>query len=234
MPKVRSTSTIVQENLARARKHRKYTLRELADRTAAVGYPLTHTALYAIESGTRGVDVDDLTALAAALEISPAGLLMPNASNKESRVQFAGVPEITASDAWEWITASLNPQRAPDDLVGLTLSRPAWSLSLDDTSTSRSVEDTERYWAKYRALYGKFVRAELPPIQSERPLVLFDDRGQRLQLSHVGAGNRGVGTRAAVQILVEAGFGDNKSLGEIVFKSDRLDNEWPLIFTREV
>lgn len=42
-----------------------------------VGRRLTHSAVDQIEKGTRRVDVDDLMALAAALDVSPATLLMP-------------------------------------------------------------------------------------------------------------------------------------------------------------
>ena len=71
------TAATVAANVKRLREQQNLGLRALAQRLADVGRPLTHTALDKIERGTRRVDVDDLMALAAALDVSPATLLMP-------------------------------------------------------------------------------------------------------------------------------------------------------------
>jgi transcriptional regulator with XRE-family HTH domain len=65
------------ENLRRMRQHRGFSYAELARRLAGLGHPILDTGLLKIEKGDRRVDVDDLVALAAALEVSPADLLGP-------------------------------------------------------------------------------------------------------------------------------------------------------------
>src|SRR5262249_18530336 len=61
------------------RQERKWTQRELADRVAAFGIPnWDDTTVAEIERpGGRGLDVDELLALAFALGVSPLVLLLP-------------------------------------------------------------------------------------------------------------------------------------------------------------
>ncbi|MGW6614971.1 helix-turn-helix domain-containing protein [Streptomyces erythrochromogenes] len=65
------TATAI-ENLRIARG---FAQRELADRVTALGRPMTNTMLSRIERTRRRCDVDDLVAIAAALEVSPLALL---------------------------------------------------------------------------------------------------------------------------------------------------------------
>ena len=50
-------------------------LRDVSGRLAAAGRPMAHNTVSEIERGARRVDVDDLMALAAALDVSPIALL---------------------------------------------------------------------------------------------------------------------------------------------------------------
>jgi hypothetical protein len=61
-----------------------------------------------IESCTRRVDVDDLTALAVVFEVSPASLLMPTTYEGESEdcVQLTGTEMIPGQRIWSWLTGS--------------------------------------------------------------------------------------------------------------------------------
>jgi transcriptional regulator with XRE-family HTH domain len=54
---------------------RRLTLRDLSEKMTTVGWPMAHNTISEIERGARRVDVDDLMALAAALETSPLELL---------------------------------------------------------------------------------------------------------------------------------------------------------------
>ena len=75
------------------------------------GRPLTHSAVDQIEKGTRRVDVDDLMALAAALEVSPITLLMPAEADSSTIVDATGVGGgVSAERLWDWLNAS-NPLR---------------------------------------------------------------------------------------------------------------------------
>ncbi|MFI9254082.1 helix-turn-helix domain-containing protein [Streptomyces sp. NPDC053069] len=49
--------------------------RQLAARCSALGRPMSNTMLSRIELAKRRCDIDDLVAIAAALQVSPAALL---------------------------------------------------------------------------------------------------------------------------------------------------------------
>jgi transcriptional regulator with XRE-family HTH domain len=49
--------------------------RQLAERCSAFGRPMSNTMLSRIELAKRRCDVDDLVAIAAALQVSPTALL---------------------------------------------------------------------------------------------------------------------------------------------------------------
>jgi transcriptional regulator with XRE-family HTH domain len=78
-------SDVVAARVRQVRKRRELTVPELAERCAAIGAPqLTAQAIYKIEgqreSATRSprqVTVDELLALAAALNVAPVHLLVP-------------------------------------------------------------------------------------------------------------------------------------------------------------
>lgn len=57
------------------RQRRGWDQRTLAERVTAVGRPMSTSVLGKVESGARRVDIDDLVALAAALEVRLAQLL---------------------------------------------------------------------------------------------------------------------------------------------------------------
>lgn len=61
--------------VAALRQQRGYDQRTLAARVEATGRPMSASVLGKIETRTRRVDVDDLVALAAALDIRPVQLL---------------------------------------------------------------------------------------------------------------------------------------------------------------
>ncbi|MFJ8842950.1 helix-turn-helix domain-containing protein [Streptomyces cyaneofuscatus] len=69
--------------VAAEREARGWEQRELAERLTQAGRPMTQPIVSRIESGTRRVDVDDLTALAAVFGVSPA-VLLPAAEADET------------------------------------------------------------------------------------------------------------------------------------------------------
>lgn len=100
------TAESVSANVRRLREQRNFSLRELATRLGDAGRPLTHTALGDVELGQRRVDVDDLMALAVALDVSPISLLMPPAPRATTKVAATGTGSIRADLLWDWMTAS--------------------------------------------------------------------------------------------------------------------------------
>ena len=63
-------------NVRQVRGERRLTLDDVRDRLTELGRPILKTGLSKIETGERRVDVDDLLALALALETTPNRLLL--------------------------------------------------------------------------------------------------------------------------------------------------------------
>lgn len=102
-----ATAAAVSANVKRLRLKQNLGLRGLARKLAA-DRPLGHNAIDQIERGTRRVDVDDLTALAVALEVSPETLLMPYAENADDEVRITGWGPMYASEAWRWMQTDVS------------------------------------------------------------------------------------------------------------------------------
>lgn len=95
------TGEQVAENLLRLRQARGYTMQQLRDKMQAVGRPLPATGVIKTEQKDRRVDVDDLTAFALALNVSPLALLLPPEWSDE-QVQLAPEVSLRARTAWLW------------------------------------------------------------------------------------------------------------------------------------
>lgn len=93
---------VTRTNLRRIREEQGISLRDLAKRLAAVGYPILASGLGRIELGERRVDVDDLFALALALRISPLQLLLPGERRVDSRLSLTPNTNATTRGAWMW------------------------------------------------------------------------------------------------------------------------------------
>lgn len=103
-----ATARTVSKNVQRLRLKQNLGLRGLAKKLGEVGRPLTHSAVDQIEKGTRRVDVDDLMALSAALEVSPVTLLMPAEVDEPDPVQVTGqAGPAAAISVWEWLRGRL-------------------------------------------------------------------------------------------------------------------------------
>lgn len=100
------TGRTVATNITVRRARARLSVAELAERVRAHGRALTRQALSEIEAGRRRVDVDDLIALAMALNTSPATLLMPEAPAPDESVGLIGPFRTHASVIWRWLTAA--------------------------------------------------------------------------------------------------------------------------------
>ncbi|SLD23070.1 putative DNA binding protein [Mycobacteroides abscessus subsp. massiliense] len=120
-----ATGRTVATNITRFRGLRGLTLAQLSDRMVEVGRPLTGNTLSAIENLDRRADVDDLVAIAAALEVSPAALLMPVVDEDEDGGAAwliptsaepdpgdDGVASIQSGQFWGWLVTEA-PLREP-------------------------------------------------------------------------------------------------------------------------
>jgi len=94
------TSERVRLRVAALRERRRLTLAQLSDRLTHLGHPLGTTAISRIEQGDRRVDVDDLVALAAALNVSPLGLLLPH--EQQGHAPLTEDTEVAVDHLWRW------------------------------------------------------------------------------------------------------------------------------------
>nr|WP_211220073.1 helix-turn-helix transcriptional regulator [Smaragdicoccus niigatensis] len=104
------TGNTVRENLARFRKLRSLSLRELSSRMTDIGRVLSPNALSDIEMGGRRVDVDDLMALSIALNVHPASFLTPDSATKSELFAVTGARNpVRADHVYEWLHAGSSP-----------------------------------------------------------------------------------------------------------------------------
>lgn len=108
------TGETVRANIARIRDEQRLTLRQLADRMSTGDRPLAHNTLSEIERGARRCDVDDLVAIAVALDVSPTALLRP-ASRDDAMVSGTGTGSLSARDYSAFLDGYRSPTR-PGDL----------------------------------------------------------------------------------------------------------------------
>ncbi|MFE3441662.1 helix-turn-helix domain-containing protein [Nocardia sp. NPDC059180] len=98
------TGEALRSNIKQIREQRRLSYAELSRKLADLGRPIATLGLSRIENGERRVDVDDLTALAAALGVSPVLLLMPTDVGEDDRVHLTGVDMPGPDDLLEWLT----------------------------------------------------------------------------------------------------------------------------------
>ncbi len=117
----------IAENVRTLRKERGLDLADVAERMAELGRPLSLNGVSKVERGKRGVDVDDLVALALALNVSPLRLLLtPDAS--DDRISLTPKVSVPKRDAWQWASG--------EHQLGLT-------EELDEVNTSRRGGDVD-------------------------------------------------------------------------------------------
>jgi transcriptional regulator with XRE-family HTH domain len=127
----------VVENVKRLRHERSWSLERLSKEMTEAGRPILSTGLNRLEQGRRRIDVDDLVALAAVLEVSPITLMLPFDTN--GTVQVTDGLEADSMAAWEWmrggrpLTVPANEDDLPFALIEFQRrslppgARPLWS-----------------------------------------------------------------------------------------------------------
>ncbi|MBJ8344825.1 helix-turn-helix domain-containing protein [Antrihabitans sp. YC2-6] len=123
-------------NIARIRRDRGITLRELSQQMSEGDRPLSYPTLSQIETGARRIDVDDLVALAIALDVSPNTLLIPQAENLDDEVTLTNAQSISLKDAWYFFMGMRSLHGRSGNIDFATNSLPAhlgrgarWSVS---------------------------------------------------------------------------------------------------------
>lgn len=96
------TGKTVAANLARLRKVRSYSTRQLSAEMERRGRAISPSGITRMEKGDRVVTADDLTAFAAVFGVSPVSLLLPLTTTAETPVEVTGAGTVAALQAWEW------------------------------------------------------------------------------------------------------------------------------------
>jgi hypothetical protein len=118
--KLQATGRRVAENVRTLREGT--TVRALATRLLALGRPILASGITKVEQGARRVDVDDLVALALALEVTPNRLLLPGTASEE-RVDLLDEVNSSSKTAWLWASGELDLWDRPTVDRNLDLNR---------------------------------------------------------------------------------------------------------------
>lgn len=94
------TGVTVADNLARLRKLRGYSTRQLAAEMERRGRAVSPSGITRMEKGDRVVTADDLAAFAVIFGVSPVTLLLP--VDARGTAQVTGAGEVDARAAWHW------------------------------------------------------------------------------------------------------------------------------------
>src|SRR3954471_1522869 len=92
----------VSENVRRLRKDRGLSLSEVSARMTALGVGLSLNGLSKVELGNRELRLDELIALAAALDVAPVLLLFP--LGRREKVELFPSIEAGTWAALKWFT----------------------------------------------------------------------------------------------------------------------------------
>lgn len=105
------TGRNVAANVRRVRKARGWSTYDLARALSDAGRPIAPSAIAKVERAERRVDVGDLTALAAALRVTPGALLVPLTDDPADSVELTGVGSVSADAAWDWVDGEMPIER---------------------------------------------------------------------------------------------------------------------------
>ncbi|AYL34822.1 helix-turn-helix domain-containing protein [Streptomyces sp. PDY-4] len=125
------TGQTVAANIARLRKRRELTTRQLSGILERAGRSIPASGITRMEKGERVVTVDELAALAVAFGVSPTALLLPLTDRAADRVEITGGGEVDALAAWEWgigrVPLTITPGKENTELVEHRLfGAPQW------------------------------------------------------------------------------------------------------------
>lgn len=105
------TAAAVAANVERFRRARGMTIYSLSGALSEAGRPITPSAIAKIEKQQRQVTVDDLTALADVLDVSPVALLLPRMPDEP--VSITPTKAVPWQVAWRWLLGE-QPAFTPD------------------------------------------------------------------------------------------------------------------------
>lgn len=103
------TGSRVMDAVRQLRQSKGLTYKELSERLENLGRPIPVLGLSRLEKGERRVDVDDLVALAVALETAPNQLLLPEMDIEHAADMHPITPAVreTPPLLWAWATGEV-------------------------------------------------------------------------------------------------------------------------------
>jgi 8-oxo-dGTP pyrophosphatase MutT (NUDIX family)/transcriptional regulator with XRE-family HTH domain len=110
---VTSPSEVFRARLREVRRLKGWTQQQLADELASLGVRLDASGITRMERGTRGVTLDDVIAIAAALGVSPLHMIVPLDDNGAQLTPSLTVP---TADARAWLRGQLPLDQADEHL----------------------------------------------------------------------------------------------------------------------
>lgn len=147
------TAKRVAANIERVRKARQLKQKDVSDALGAIGRPTLATVVSKIERGERRIDVDDVVALALALNVSPLTLLMPDEASGQP-VKLTEGFEVDRLTAWGWALGRGPAADWSPDRVGYPIG-PG-----DDPVAAAEADEREQDYNRQRAEY---LALALPP-----------------------------------------------------------------------
>jgi transcriptional regulator with XRE-family HTH domain len=124
------------------RLQRKLTTRELADELRREGVAIDDSSITKLEKGDRRITVDDLVALACALDVTVDRLLLPMAYEEDDQILITPARAVPSAEAWDWARGSFPLRRRPDE------PRPHWGRALTRRFSRPETELTDEDWTE--------------------------------------------------------------------------------------
>lgn len=97
----KTPSQFFSERMRETRERRRWSQQDLALRLGEMGAPTDRATVARTETGARGISLDDALMLAAALEVSPLALILPD--DEDDRVALAPSYKIDAELLRRWL-----------------------------------------------------------------------------------------------------------------------------------
>lgn len=171
-----SPSKVFRDRLKEARKLKGWTQQQLADALASLGVKLDASGITRMERGTRGVTLDDVIAIAAALGVSPLHMIVPLDDNG---AQLAPSLTVSTADARAWLRGQRPLQEADERLFYAQTpeSEAEWMAIAPGASRFKNREDyeaTKTMWERelFRAAIGARTLQEPGPGAEDIPVQL--------------------------------------------------------------
>lgn len=154
-----STGETVRSNLRRIRDRQGISGPDLSAKLIDLGRPIPPLGIHRIEAGKRRVDVDDLMALAVALQVSPISLLMPVSDDPEAQVTATGVGPLTAYELLSWLRAN-GPLQRQARTANMRLSLPEWDVEYELERIAKEINDQVSITNRVEALEAELERLQ--------------------------------------------------------------------------